>query len=88
MTADPKIYTAAEVRSVGINEEEIDQALAEVTKKAYKEAEHGGYRVIHYSYNLHFLNELARHLRKLGYTTALFERAAGNGYVVVQWDAD
>ena len=88
MSTDPKIYTAAEVASVGVSKEEIDQAVAKVTKEAYKAAERGVTRVTHYSYNLNVLNEVDSRLRELGYTTELFERALGNPYIIVRWNTD
>lgn len=88
MSTDPKIYTAAEVASVGISKEEIDQAVAKVTKEAYKAAKHGEDRVIHYSYNLNVLYEIDSRLKELGYTTELFARALGNPYIIVRWSTD
>lgn len=88
MTTEPKIYTAAEVASVGISEEKVDYALATVTREAYKAAERGESRVIHHNANLNILNEIDRRLRELGYTTELFERAIGNPYVIVHWETD
>ncbi|MCM3510451.1 hypothetical protein M3668_06635 [Rothia sp. P100] len=88
MTTDPKIYTAAEVASVGISEEKVDYALATVTREAYKAAERGGRRVIHHNDNLNILNEIDRRLRELGYTTKIFERAIDGPYVIVRWDTD
>lgn len=88
MTTGPKIYTAAEVASAGISKEGIDQALVAVTQEAYKAAKHGETRVIHYNRNLNNLNEIARRLGELGYTTEIIERAIGDPYVIVRWDTD
>lgn len=88
MPTDPKIYTAEEVASAGISKEEIDQALVAVTQDAYKAAKHGETRVIHYNRNLNNLNEIARRLRELGYSTEIFERSITDPYVIVQWYTD
>lgn len=88
MTTDPKIYTAAEVASAGIGKEKIDRVVELVTKEAYIAAKYGGNRVIHYSYNLDVLNEIARRLRELGYSTEIFERSITDPYVIVRWDTD
>lgn len=88
MPTDPKIYTAAEVASAGFSKEKVDYALATVTREAYKAAERGESRVIHRNANLNILNEIARRLGELGYTTEIFERAIGDPYVIVQWGID
>lgn len=88
MSINPKIYTAAEVASAGISKEGIDQALVAVTQEAYKAAKHGETRVIHYNRNLNNLNEIARRLRELGYSTGIFERSITDHYVIVRWDTD
>lgn len=88
MTTDPKIYTAKEVASLAIGKEKIDRAVEQVTKEAYIAAKYGGNQVIRYSYNLDVLNEIARRLGELGYTTEIIERAIGDPYVIVRWDTD
>ena len=85
MSTDPKIYTAAEVVSAGFSEEEINQALAEVTQKAYKASKEGGYRVAYYHANLKLLNGIAHRLRDLGYTTEVSENAFGDNCIFVHW---
>lgn len=91
MPTDPKIYTAAEVASAGFSKEEkeeIDQGLAKVTQKAYEAAKRGVHGVTVYDANRNLLNEIARRLGELGYTTKLSERATGNNYITVRWDTD
>lgn len=41
MSTNTKIYTAAEVASAGYSKEQIDQAVAKVTQRAYKAAKYG-----------------------------------------------
>ena len=86
MSAEPKIYTAAEVASAGFSQEEIDEALSTITQKAYKAAKYGGSQVIHHSGNLNLLHETSKRLRELGYTTELVERLVSNSFITVYWD--
>ena len=86
MTTEPKIYTAAEVASVGISEEKVDYALATVTREAYEAAKYGGSQVVHHSGNLSLLHETSKRLRELGYTTKLVERLVSNSFITVCWD--
>lgn len=85
MSTDPKIYTATEVASVGLTREEIDEALVTITQKAYEAAKDGGTQAVHNSTNPNFLNELARRLRKLGYTTEVIEREIGDYCIIIHW---
>ena len=86
MSTDPKIYTAAEVVSAGFSEEEINQALAEVTQKAYKASKEGGYRVTYYHANMNLLNGIASRLMELGYDTETYEKVLDGPYIIVRWD--
>lgn len=88
MTTDPKIYTAAEVASAGLSKEEIEKSVAKVTQKAHEAARSGDSRVIYYNANVNFLNEIARRLRELGYSTEIFERSITDPYVIVRWYTD
>lgn len=85
MITDPKIYTAAEVASVGFSQEEIDQAVAKVTQIAYKAAKRGESSVTHGA-NQHLLDQIAKRLRELGYTARLSQRAIGNNYITIRWN--
>lgn len=86
MTTEQKIYTAAEVQSVGFSKEGIDEALATITQKAYEAAKYGGSQVVHHSDNLNLLHETSKRLRELGYTTKIVERLVSNSFITVCWD--
>lgn len=86
MTADPKIYTAAEVASAGFSQEEIDQAVAKVTQRAYKAAKRGESSITHYGANQYLLDQIAKRLRELGYTAKLSQRSIGSNYITVRWN--
>lgn len=85
MSTDPKIYTAAEVQCVGINEEEINQALATITQKAYEAAKGGETQLSHRGTNLNSLSEMAHRLRELGYETEIFETSINEHSIIVFW---
>lgn len=85
MSTDTKIYTAAEVQSAGFSKEEIDQALATITQKAYEAAKDGKIQLSHGGTNLNFLSEMAHRLRELGYTTEIFETAINEHSIIVYW---
>lgn len=84
MSTNTKIYTAKEVQSAGINEEEINQALATITQKAYEAAKEGKIQLSHSGTNLNFLSEMAHRLKELGYTTEIFETAI-NDSIIIYW---
>lgn len=85
MSTDPKTYTAAEVASVGYSKEQIDQAVAKVTQRAYKAAKYGEKSVTH-SADQYLLHQIAKRLRELGYTVYLTREYAGSKRIVVWWD--
>lgn len=85
MSTNTKIYTAAEVASVGYSKEEIDQAVAEVTQRAYKAAKYGEKSIIHSADN-YLLHQIAKRLRELGYTVYLTREYAGSKRIIVWWD--
>lgn len=85
MSTDTKIYTAAEVASARIRNEEIDQTLATITQKAYEASKHGGNRVVCYGSDYDFLNEVAHLLRELGYTAEVFKESTFGHGVTVRW---
>lgn len=85
MSTDLKIYTAAEIQSVGFSKEEIDEALATITQKAYKASKEGGYRVTYYHANMCLLYQIASRLRELGYDTELYEKVLDGPYIIVRW---
>lgn len=88
MNEDLKIYTAAEVASVGYSKEKIDEALATITQEAYACAKRGGDRVIYPNYNLKLLNEIGSRLEELGYTIEISAKLIGNPCIIVRWNSD
>ena len=80
-----KIYTAAEVASVGYSKEEIDRDVAYVTQRAYKAAKYGEKSIAHGGDN-YLLHQIAKRLRELGYTVQLTQESAGSKYIIVWWD--
>lgn len=87
MPTDPKIYTAAEVASASLSKEEIDQALATITQKAYEAAKNGKTHFVYYGAKRNFLNEIASHLEELGYSTKVIEKSISGAYIAIRWDA-
>lgn len=86
MTPDePKIYTAAEVASVGYSKEEIEKSVAHVTQRAYKAAKYGEKSITHGADN-YLLHQIAHRLRALGYTVHLTRESAVSKYITVWWD--
>ena len=85
MSAEPKIYTAAEVASAGYSKEEIDQAVAKVAQRAYKAAKYGEKSITHGADN-YLLDQIAKRLRELGYTVYLTREYASGKRIVVWWD--
>ena len=85
MSADPKIYTAAEVASVGYSKEQIDQAVAKVTQRAYKAAKYGEKSIAHAA-DQHLLDQITHRLRELGYTVQFVQEPIGSNYIIVWWD--
>ena len=85
MSIDLKIYTAAEVASVGYSKEEIDEAVAKVTQRAYKAAKYGEKSITHGADN-YLLHQITHRLRELGYTVYLTREYAGSKRIVVWWD--
>lgn len=85
MSTGPKIYTAAEVASVGYSKEEIGRDVAYVTQRAYKAAKYGEKSIAHGGDN-YLLHQIAKRLRELGYTVQLTRESAGSKYIIVWWD--
>ena len=85
MNEDLKIYTAAEVQSVGYSKEQIEQSAAKLTQEAYEAAKSGADEVTYYHANLKLLNGIAHRLRDLGYTTEVSESAFGDNCIFVHW---
>ena len=85
MSIDLKIYTAAEVASVGYSKEKIDQAVAKVTQRAYKAAKYGEKSIAHGGDN-YLLHQIAKRLRELGYTVQFVQEPIGSNYIIVWWD--
>ena len=85
MNEDLKIYTAAEVQSVGYSKEQIEQSAAKLTQEAYEAAKTGAGRIIHSGYNLNLLKEIGMCLSELGYDTQLSERELGPSYIIIRW---
>lgn len=84
MSTDLKTYTAAEVASVGYSKEEIDQAVAKVTQRAYKAAKYGEKSIDH-SADQYLLHQITKRLRELGYTVQLTREDAVSIYITVWW---
>lgn len=86
MNTDPKIYTAAKVASAGFSQQEIDEELAIITRKAYRAAKTGRKTCVHHASNLNFLKEVAIELEDLGYITEILRQAILGPTIVIRWD--
>ena len=85
MSTNTKIYTAAEVASAGYSKEQIDQAVAKVTQRAYKAAKYGE-KSIAQEADQYLLDQIAKRLRELGYTVQFVQESIGSSYIIVWWD--
>lgn len=86
MSIDPKIYTAAEVASAGFSQQEIDEELAIITRKAYRAAKAGRGTCVHHAPNLNFLKEVAIYLEELGYIAEILRQAILGPTIIIRWD--
>ena len=86
MSTNTKIYTAAEVASAGFSQQKIDEALAVITRKAYRAAKAGRGTCVHHAPNLNFLEEVARRLEDFGYTTQITEQAILGPTITIRWN--